>query len=208
MKIVIVSDTHNLHDKVVIPEGDVFVHCGDFSGLGSTKETVSFNRFLGTLSHPHKLILPGNHDFICEKDPGFSKNLITNGRLVIDELVEINGKKLYFSPWTPEFGKWAFMMNRYEIGRVWENIPKGLDLLVTHGPPHGILDVVITPRGVASVGCEALRRKVLEVNPKVHAFGHIHEGYGTSVQHGTKFINASVCDRSYNPSNPAVVIEI
>ncbi len=208
MKLVIISDTHNLHDKITLPEGDVLIHCGDFSGLGSTKEILSFNKFLGSLSYKHKLILPGNHDLLCEKDPGYCKALFTNGTLLIDELIEIEGKKLYFSPWTPEFGNWGFMMNRYEIGRAWENIPEGVDVLVTHGPPSGILDVVLSPFGVKSVGCEALRRKVLEIKPKIHAFGHIHGGYGTSFQHGINFINAAICDDRYKPINNPIVVTI
>ena len=47
--------------------------------------------------------------------------------------------------------------------------------MLTHGPPYKILDR--TNRG-EDVGCEHLLRAVERCRPRLHCFGHIHEGWG------------------------------
>lgn len=52
MKVVCVSDTHGLHDDALqVPDGDVFVHAGDFTDTGERSEVLAFNEFLGRLPH-------------------------------------------------------------------------------------------------------------------------------------------------------------
>lgn len=208
MKVVVISDTHNLHSKLILPAGDLLIHCGDFSSFGSVKEIISFNNYLKTLPFDKKLIVPGNHDLLCEKDISLCKSLISNGKLFVDELIEIEGKKFYFSPWTPKFGNWCFMEERESIHRHWGKIPEKTDVLITHGPPHGILDSVMSSFGSISVGCEALRKKVFEIKPRFHLFGHVHEGYGSIEVGGIKFVNAAICNKSYLPVNQPMVIEL
>ncbi|MDX1489621.1 MAG: hypothetical protein R3268_15545, partial [Acidiferrobacterales bacterium] len=63
------------------------------------------------------------------------------------------------------------------------------------------------------VGCLELLQRVREVKPKVHFFGHIHEGYGVSRSDGaglgeTLFVNASICDGDYKPINKPQVVRI
>jgi hypothetical protein len=84
----------------------------------------------------------------------------------------------YGSPWSPEFCDWAFNAERGEQSRaIWSKIPDDVDILITHGPPHGILDYV--PRSKEHCGCEELLKVVKErVKPRLHIFGHIHETYG------------------------------
>ncbi len=84
-------------------------------------------------------------------------------------------------------------------------IPEDADVLITHGPPHEILD--LTPNG-DSAGCEELRKTIEKLRLKAHIFGHIHSGYGTIEKFGVKFINASICDESYSPSNYPFIIDI
>lgn len=50
-----------------------------------------------------------------------------------------------------------------------------IDIMLTHGPPHGILDQTMSG---AQVGCEHLRRAVERCRPRLHCFGHIHEAWG------------------------------
>jgi hypothetical protein len=52
---------------------------------------------------------------------------------------------------------------------------RGIDVVMTHGPPMGILDAV---RSGDHVGCEHLLRAMRRCKPKLHCFGHIHEGWG------------------------------
>ncbi|HEX8286945.1 MAG TPA: hypothetical protein VF556_03060, partial [Pyrinomonadaceae bacterium] len=79
------------------------------------------------------------------------------------------------------------------------------EVLITRGPPFGILDE--TPVGDRA-GCEELQKKVEEINPRAHIFGHIHHGYGTTEKFGVKFINASICDEFYSPINSPITLDI
>jgi Icc-related predicted phosphoesterase len=114
---------------------------------------------------------------------------------LLDKMVEIDGIKIYGSPWQPRFYDWAFNVNRGEaIAKKWELIPENLDILVTHGPPYGMLDDTINGM---RVGCEELYKKVVQVKPKYHIFGHIHFGYGMRVMEDTTYINAASLGENY-----------
>ncbi|MCK5793113.1 MAG: hypothetical protein KAH12_00285 [Anaerolineales bacterium] len=66
MKIVAISDTHGLRWSFNIPNGDVLIHAGDLINRGILDEVKDFNKFLGTLPHPHKVIITDYHDFCIE----------------------------------------------------------------------------------------------------------------------------------------------
>jgi len=214
MKLVCISDTHNKHKYMPeIPDGDVLIFAGDMSMTGKKNDIKVFNDFLGTLPHKHKLVIAGNHDWYCYKKESSTdgyyynkenaQNLLTNCTYLQDDSVTINGIKFYGSPWQPEFCNWAFNVERgSKIKEKWDLIPIDTDVLITHGPPHNILDEV--PRGEL-VGCEDLLDKVCAVRPKVHVFGHIHCAYGVKVFNETVFINASTCNEMYQPVNKPIV---
>lgn len=84
-------------------------------------------------------------------------------------------------------------------------IPEDTDILITHGPPMGILDRV--ERDNQNVGCELLLEKIQEIKPKINVFGHIHEGYGYISNGNTHFINASVLDGRYVLNNKPITID-
>jgi hypothetical protein len=214
MKIIIISDTHSLHDQVKVPDGDVLIHCGDFTGGGTVRDLIAFNAWLGKLPHKHKIITAGNHDKIVQDDPNHAKILMTNATLLIDEEIIIEGKRFYASPWTPEFNDWSFMLPRGDAMKaIRSKIPDGLDVLITHGPPMGILDEVMLDgrypsKGRLHAGCEELRSRIIEVKPKIHAFGHLHLNHGVVNLGGTVYVNASICDEAYRPIKLPVVILI
>src|SRR4030095_16002792 len=140
IRIVAVSDTHSRHQSVEVPDGDLLIHAGDATMQGTAEEITEFNRRLGTLPHRRKVFCAGNHDWLFERTPNLARRLLTNARYLEDELIEVMGLRLYASPWQPRYFDWAFNLDRgAEIRRKWGLIPEGLDLLVTHGPPAGIL---------------------------------------------------------------------
>ena len=207
MKIVIISDTHNKHKGVKIPEGDVIIHAGDMSSMGRHHEIRNFCDWLMKLDFKHKIIVPGNHDFFFERN---LDNMIRDAvpepiKYLINEYVEIDGIKIWGSPITPKFCDWAYMMDDDLIGEHWKKIPEGIDILVTHGPPYGILD---NCRNGQRVGCKKLLDRIKIVKPKYHIFGHIHDGYGIETHGETTFINVSVLDDEYIMTNEAAVLEI
>jgi len=103
-------------------------------------------------------------------------------------------------------------MRGAELAEKWKLIPDDVDILITHGPPNGILDLVPRHGWDEKTGCEELRKRVEEIAEfgrlKLHVFGHIHCGYGVHEEHGVKFVNASICDEDYRPSNKPIVIDI
>lgn len=217
MKIIFISDTHTLHGQMLneIPEGDVLVHCGDVSGRGVGSEIQDFLAWFSSLPHKNKIFIAGNHDFGFQyRDHVLQKTLESlkerNIHYLEDSGIEIDGVKFWGSPWTPPFYNWAFMLNEDEIKEKWEMIPRDTNVLITHGPPLGILDLVVY--GQENVGCPALMEEIVKLKDlKVHAFGHIHEEYGTAMglgENGPIFINASTCTLRYKPWNKPIVIEI
>lgn len=209
MKIVLISDTHGFTNELNIPDGDLLIHAGDFSrGRGGLEATNSFLNWFGNLPHKHKVFIAGNHDFFVEKHyPEFLLMLDNNKYTYLhDSSCTIEGLKIHGSPISPWFCDWAFNRERgKEIQEHWDKIPNDTDILITHGPPYNILDK--TFRGEA-VGCMDLYATVKEVKPKIHVFGHIHEGYGIHEDADTKYINASVLNLRYKIANKPIVLDI
>jgi Icc-related predicted phosphoesterase len=209
MRIICVSDTHNKLASVKLPRGDVLVVAGDATNMGTIKELIAFNHVLQQNRHKFKYIvaIPGNHDWLYQKDPGLARSLIPNvTHFLHDDMADIEGIKFYGSAWTPVFFDWAFNLRRGEpLREKWDLIPNDIDVLVTHGPPYKILDSTYDNR---NVGCDHLLEAVTRVKPKVHIFGHIHYSYGIKYFNGTTFVNASSCDERYRPINKPIEIEV
>src|SRR5579859_3910979 len=178
MRAVFISDTHCKLAGIAVPDGDLLVHCGDATMGGSLKEWSVFAAVLSRLPHPHRVVIAGNHDILCQKDPATARSLLEGVATYLqDEEATIAGLRVYGSPWQPRFFNWAFNLDRGEpLRKVWAKIPSGLDLLVTHGPPHGIGDVTLQG---THAGCRDLLAAVRRARPRYHAFGHFHEGHGT-----------------------------
>ncbi len=206
MRIVCLSDTHDLHDHVRVPDGDLLLHAGDATMRGSLAQIEAFDQWLGRLPHTHKVVIAGNHDFAFERTPARARAAIRNAIYLQDEEVAVDGLRIWGSPWQPWFHDWAFNLPRGpELAAKWALMPAGIDVLVTHGPPFDVLDT--TSRG-ERVGCADLLAAVQRLAPRLHVFGHIHEGYGTAVRGGTRFVNASICTERYNPVQPPIVVDL
>jgi Icc-related predicted phosphoesterase len=218
LTLVLLSDTHGMHHRMEhpVPDGDVLIHAGDICGRGTAGEVHHFAAWLAGLSHPHKLVTAGNHDGPVEEDPaGFREVFATHGaRLLINETVEIEGWRFFGSPWTPTFYDWHFMRDRGPAIRAeWEKIPEDSDVVITHGPAYGHGDLAPSRRGEPArhVGCFELLGRLRAIRPKLHVFGHIHNGHGVTMSDeisGAIFANASICTEAYRPSNRPLVFEM
>lgn len=206
MKIVCISDTHGKHKQIELPDGDILIHAGDISGRGEIWQVESFLQWFSAQPHPYKVFIAGNHDFLAEQNATLFKELIPDNIIYLnDEGVEIAGIKIWGSPVSPWFYDWAFNRQRGEdIKRHWDLIPEDTDILITHGPVHGIRDLTFDRQ---QVGCEELRKLIWEIHPRLHICGHIHEAYGTSKVDGITFINASILDLKYQVAHSPVVID-
>jgi Icc-related predicted phosphoesterase len=204
MKIIFISDTHG--HKIDIPNGDVLVHCGDITMNGTKTELKLFKDWFCNLPHSHKVLVPGNHDFIFEDALKYAKHELNGVNVLVNEEIIIDGIKFYGTPDQPTFYNWAFNRTSKQMEDSFADIPYDTDVLVTHTPPYAILDEVA--RGGFSVGSAELLEVVKKISPIVHAFGHIHESYGITEVNGVDFINCSIYTVKYRPTNKPVVYEI
>ena len=210
MRVVCVSDTHLFHlqSSMVIPDGDVLLHAGDTTRRGSLDEIAMFNAWFSAQPHPHKVFVAGNHDFGFEQQPLAAQAMLDPAiHYLQDAEVTVAGLRIWGSPWQPRFFDWAFNLDRGPTIRAkWRLIPDGVDVVITHGPPMGILDQ--TTRGVAA-GCQDLFDELTtRVKPRLHLFGHIHEGYGREDRDGIAFVNASTCDVRYRAVQRPIVVDL
>ena len=209
--ITFISDTHTKHKHVTgeLPGGDILIHCGDISNRGHMNEIKNFLEwFEGIKGYEHKIFIAGNHDFGFQDNPNLCAKLLQDYPTVTyleDTSVIIDGIKIYGSPWQPRFYNWAFNVDRgWDIAQKWEKIPQDTDILITHGPLHGILDSTYTGQ---RVGCEDLYKKVMEIKPKVHCSGHIHYDYGMKEIDGMTFINACCLGEDYMYQNGPITLD-
>jgi calcineurin-like phosphoesterase family protein len=226
MRIVCISDTHSLHEKMYheIPKGDLLLHSGDCTNVGKEKDVRDFIEwYKGINGFKYKIFISGNHDFAFEQEPPWLNSYIepkilekSNVFYLEDNSFEIIDDefsrpiKIYGSPWQPEFFNWAFNLPRN--GKVlksrWDDIPNNTDILITHGPPHGIRDFVVDRSGTLQVGCELLRERINVLKPLLHVFGHIHGAYGAANIGEVTFANASTCNERYEPINKPLVFDL
>ena len=209
VRIICLSDTHGLHNSVPVPKGDILLFAGDLCGPGNLWEVKRFGTWLRNLPHPHKIVIAGNHDWAFEQDRNKAAEALGEGIIYLqDSSVEVEGLKIYGSPWQPEFCNWAFNLKRGpQLEEIWSRIPQDTDILITHGPPYGILDKTYDGR---SVGCQDLSARLAQLPKlKAHIFGHIHEAYGREVKDGCVYLNASICDLEQREAvNPPWLLEL
>lgn len=214
MKIVAISDTHSYHRRVQIPDGDILIHAGDITWRGELEIFADFTNWLKELPHANKLVICGNHELGISSSSkrGIVLRMFQDAGITYLENsgITIDGVNFYGSPATPAFMDWEWNYRRgHEIGAIWDLIPENTNVLITHGPPYGILDSVQDhTRGPQ--GCEMLREKVEQLpNLKIHAFGHLHMMGGQTMKLGnTTFANVAICDDAYNTTRLATVLEI
>jgi Icc-related predicted phosphoesterase len=197
MRIVCISDTHGLHRKLTLPVGDILIHAGDFLLPGASFEAIDdFNHWLGGLPHVHKIVIAGNHDRLFEAISKQARERLTQATYLENSGATVEGICFWGSPVTPVIPSMAFAVERGAASKkFWDRIPANTDVLVTHGPPFGILDKedILDSHD----GCEQLTKAVLRLRPALHVFGHIHGGYGVEKgPQGTRFVNCALLNGS------------
>jgi len=206
MKIVMISDTEGDHRESIIPGGDVLVYGGDIvSYRGVQKfgtyqsQLEDFIDWLGSQPHSHKIFIGGNHDDVLL---AFDKKSLPEGvHYLENEEIVIDGIKFWGSPNTVEFFGMAFEEPEEKLEEIYKGIPEDVDVLITHVPPKGVLD--LSSRG-KSCGSMSLANRLEEISPKVHVFGHTHYSYGSMIHNDTECFNASF----QNNRNKTQTIEI
>ena len=186
-------------------DADIILHAGDLTSYGYKHEVQQFLKWFNSLSAPSKIFIAGNHDFFFDTDyraytemgkrrhhhkstdPKEIEEVLKpypHVTYLNEESTEAFGLKIYGTPIQPWFHDWAFnRMRGDDIQQHWDKIPDDADVIIVHGPPYGIMDL-LHPKfrefnEDPNVGCKNLLKRIREINPKLVVFGHVHEGYGT-----------------------------
>ena len=208
METAIVSDTHGYLPEIN-PEfpTDLFIHCGDLCPV--TNHNVEFQAnfvndkfipWINSVPAKNKVFIAGNHDFVFDYYPDLIdwNSLDDSVKYLKDSFVTVDGLKVYGTPWVPIYGRWAFMRSEEELRILYGNIPLDTNILVTHGPPFGILDA--NPSG-HNCGSKTLLDKVFQLKQlNLHCFGHIHQSRGMHQSERNlwvDFVNAASVDEDY-----------
>lgn len=217
VKIAAVSDLHGYYPE--IPECDILLIAGDILGPSDPYIQAAICGgplmvWLKKVPAKNIVMVAGNHDIVFEQHPSLLPKWPDNLYYLQDSGVELCGLKIYGSPWQIRFCDWAFNEDEENLVHIWAKIPDNTDVLVTHSPPYGFRDY---DRAGKNLGSPSLANRVTEIIPKLHVFGHIHDGYGAnniSVIHVGKIAgniimaNVSLCDNAYKPNNPVQVFEL
>lgn len=202
-----VSDMHGTLPDV--PACDLLLIAGDICPIEdhdvhfqSQWLNTTFRAWLGQLHARHVVGVCGNHDFVFEKRPDLVPTDLPWTYLQ-DSACEVEGLKVWGTPWQPWFHDWAFNLYEPDLVAKWRLIPEGTDVLVLHGPPYGLGDAV--PRGggtVENTGSPSLLARIKEVQPLVAVYGHIHEGRGQYRVGRTVLANVTILDEKYRHVYP------
>ena len=198
VKIVIISDTHGLHEDLPEIDGDILIHCGDF------EQTAEIDAWFDRQSFSSTIVVPGNHDHDAAEKHADIQPVFFNAEMLLDRTVEISGLKFYGSPWINELEGAAFSLDHEQILEKWQAIPDDTDVLITHVPPLRILDLA---RNGENWGCELLAQRVSDLNLRFHCFGHVHHSYGIEDRNGVTFVNASSISGG-EIRNPPVTLDL
>lgn len=236
LRLVLFADTHGQHGRLesslAVPDGDVLIFAGDACSAGTAGEWKSFCRWFGELPHEHKIIVPGNHDWVMQGarpewgvSARYGPTTISVARrraedagavVLMDDKAYLAGLAFWGSPWMQFFNHWAFNLprgGRY-LAEVWSRIPLGTDVLVTHCPAFGRLDRTDTGD---HVGCEILAERLDALDaeglgPRLHVHGDIHEAAGMAAPPvgapGRMTVNAAVLDGAYRLARSPVVVDL
>lgn len=215
-----ISDLHGHYPK--LDGGDLLIVGGDLTATHSFPAYREFLLWFWEQQYRHKVFIAGNHDNGLKE---YMKSGDFCGECDFDYLedngCEFEGLKIWGSPWTTRFSGMnpscmAFTTDDDDqLVFKWNLIPDDTDILVTHSPPYGISDKVKDCwRGrISNVGSKKLLHRVKKIKPKLHVFGHIHEGYGIDTfEWGldpnklTIFVNASHVNEYYKPVNKPIRI--
>lgn len=215
------------------------LHAGDASYFGQPSEIEDFIDWFSIQPYTYKIFIAGNHDFGFEaREKGYHrgykdgyfffrgqqlrKGLEESYRQYVErkgviylhnEFVEVLGLKIYGSPYSPAFCNWAFGYPSHgmDAEEIYSKIPDDIDVLVTHSPPLGTLDVPgvrAKKMGDGRLGCPVLAQAVARIKPRLHVFGHIHESAGKKKVGRTTYVNAAICGIPYTDFNEPITVTL
>ena len=222
MDITCISDLHGFYPK--LDGGDLLIVAGDLTATDSVLDHMRFQMWLHEQDYKKRIIIAGNHDVRLQQLPfeSIKRQYAETGEdYLCDSGTQFEGLKIWGSPWTQTFPGMnphcmAFTKPPGQLKEHWEMIPDDVDILITHGPAHGILDHCFDRMtgAVRHVGCRDLMFRMHDLPQcRLHVFGHIHEGHGVKVienvdkGHAPFYrVNASLMNEDYEFVNKPIRI--
>lgn len=203
VRFVFISDTHNKHDHVIVPPGDVLVHTGDIlmmnsrlSLLGPSYDLRRFSGWVRRQPHKHKIVMGGNHDGkLMEMGKEACEALFAGATYLENSAVVVEGFKVWGCPWSPQSGSpnRGFVTSDADAALLMKEIPTDVHVLLTH----------------ATDGANCVHHCRRRVDPLLHAGGHFHGQHGIEPGAGSQLILcASICDTFYKPIQPPIVVDV
>lgn len=207
MRIVVISDTHGGHEELALPSGDVLIHCGDFENLfqANPDAILQIDDWFKRQEFDLVLCTGGNHDHLIQECLNEGRQPFEHAVFLKDEAFAHRGVTFHGSPWVPHLDGHAFFADDDRLRDAWAAIPDDVDVLITHTPPAGILDISSTD---LMLGCACLAERLVQLGPKLHCFGHVHASAGTCQVGTTTFVNASSVGSDFRIKNEPFVIDL
>lgn len=207
VSVTIISDTHAMHESLSLPGGDILIHCGDMLNLfdRDAGALTELDDWFGQQDYPNILVTGGNHDLALEAALTRTQQPFRHARYIQDEPLTVEGLDIYAAPWVPELASHAFHLDDEALRGKWAAVPSGLDILITHVPPAGILDR--SSRG-HSHGCSHLAAEIARIAPRLHCFGHVHASANQIRIGDTLFVNASSAISGQRAVRAPFVLEV
>jgi Icc-related predicted phosphoesterase len=179
---------------IIPPEIDLVIYAGDSTNYKNLElnisEFQSFIRWFNSLEIKHKVLIAGNHDAWATKKKNLDYVKSLGITYLEHEYVEIEGKLIFGSPYTPHFNDWYFGEDRAKLHEYWHKLTTNIDILVTHGPPQGVLDLAYKLSGeLEHCGDSALLKAVGRTEPRYHVFGHLHDNHNNLNKGRFKYSN-------------------
>ena len=86
MRLILMSDTHEMHRDVEVPSGDLLLHAGDWTFFSRSLHAIGdFDTWLGEQNLRFGSVLsPGNHESYLEANQKI-RSLIANGVLLLKQ---------------------------------------------------------------------------------------------------------------------------
>lgn len=203
-----ISDTHGQHralSKKHEMSGDFLFFAGDYQ-LNGFDDGCDFVDWLSSLNFTYKIAIAGNHDCNYAIASDYAKRYSDKGvHFLMNESIEVEGLKIWGSPYSRKFMDWSFMKEEWELEHIWKEIPNDTNIVLTHCPSFGILDNI----GEERIGSITLRLKLDKMtNMNYHICGHVHERYGAMRNEQSPYrnwhINASVLTDKYKLKNKPI----
>jgi Icc-related predicted phosphoesterase len=202
MNAIFISDTYGQHESILLPQGNIIIHAGNFTKTGTELEAKDFLQWFSQLPYEHKIFIAGTHDHFFERDPERARQAVPSNVIYLEDSgVVIGGFKIWGSPYNLYNHGSAFSCTEAEIGAHWDRIPFNVDMVISHSPAYGLLD--INGSGEHE-GCKVLLRRLVRVEPRYVVCGHAVDGHGHEYYDGIHFINAAMGNQEFQLSHKPV----